>query len=315
VERLSTAGLGTAGIGGLFARVDDNAAHAVVERAWEHGIRVFDTAPLYGFGLSERRLGRVLATRARADFRLSTKVGRLLRANAPPDPSQAFWKGDPRVAPVFDFSYDGTLRSLDESLERLGLDRIDTVFIHDPDDHERQALDHAYRALDRLRAEGVIHRVGVGMNQVEMLVRFAREARFDCFLVAGRYTMLDQAALPELLPLCEKRGIRVMVGGALNSGILARPDPGAMYDYRPASPELLERARRIDAVCARHDVPLLAAALQFPRSHPAVECVLVGPRSVAELDLSVEMLARPIPGDLWDVLKNERLLLPDAPTP
>jgi D-threo-aldose 1-dehydrogenase len=308
------AGLGTAGIGGLFERVDEDAAHAVVERAWEHGIRVFDTAPLYGFGLSERRLGRVLAARPRDDFLLSTKVGRLLRPDAPPNPAQASWKGDPRVAPVFDFSYDGALRSLDESLERLGLDRIDTVYVHDPDDHEQEALDGAYRALDRLRAEGVIRRVGAGMNQVEMLTRFARRARFDCFLVAGRYTLLDQTALGELLPLCEERGIAVIVGGALNSGILAGPDPSATFDYQPASPERLERARRIEAVCLRHEVPLLAAALRFPRAHPAVECVLVGPRSVAELDLSVAMLARPISPDLWDELKSERLLPTDAPT-
>jgi D-threo-aldose 1-dehydrogenase len=310
-----TPGLGTAGIGGLFERVDDDAAHAVVERAWEHGVRVFDTAPLYGFGLSERRLGQVLATRARDEFLLSTKVGRLLREDAHPDPSQGFWKSDPRVAPVFDFSYDGALRSLDESLERLGLDRIDTVFVHDPDDHEQEALAGAYRALDRLRSEGMIRRVGAGMNQVEMLVRFARRARFDCFLVAGRYTLLDQTALPELLPLCEERGIRVLIGGALNSGILAGPHPGVTFDYRPASPERLERARRIEAVCARHDVPLLAAALQFPHGHPAVESVLVGPRSVAELDQSVAMLARPIPRELWDELKSERLIPPDAPTP
>jgi D-threo-aldose 1-dehydrogenase len=307
-------GLGTAALGGLFQAVEDDEALATVERAWELGVRFFDTAPLYGFGLAECRLGQVLAPRPRGEFRLATKVGRLLRADAPTDPGQPFWQGVPPVNPTFDFTYDGTLRSLEESLDRLGLDRVDVVHIHDPDQHEEEALTGAYRALDRLRDEGVIRRVGAGMNQVPMLVRFAQRADFDCFLVAGRYTLLDQTALDELLPLCTARGIEVIAGGVLNTGILADPSPGAMFDYLPAEPEHLDRARRLNAVCARHGVPLTAAALQFPAAHPGVASVVLGPRSVPELELGID-LSHPIPDELWSELKHEGLLPAEAPVP
>jgi D-threo-aldose 1-dehydrogenase len=308
-------GLGTAPIGGLFAAVEEEAALATIERAWEVGLRLFDTAPLYGLGLSERRLGRVLATRPRDDFVLATKVGRLLRTDAPAEPGQRFWKGVPPVNPVFDFSSDGVLRSVDESLERLGLDRIDVLHLHDPDDHYEAALTQGYPALDRLRREGVIGAIGAGMNQAEMLVRFAREADFDCFLVAGRYTLLDQTALPELLPLCRERKIAVIVGGVYNSGILVDPKPGATFDYRPAPPSWLERAQRLRAICDRHAVPLMAAAIQFPLAHPAVASVLVGARSRAELDESLDLLALPIPAELWAELRSEGLLPEEAPVP
>jgi D-threo-aldose 1-dehydrogenase len=308
-------GLGTAPIGGLFEAVDDDAALATVERAWEAGIRFFDTAPLYGLGLSERRLGRVLGTRPRDDFVLATKVGRLLRADAPAEPGQPFWKGVPPVNPVFDFSFDGVLRSVDESLERLGLDRIDVLHIHDPDEHYEAALTQAYPALDRLRSDGVIGAIGAGMNQAEMLVRFARDADFDCFLVAGRYTLLDQTALSELLPLCCEREIAVIVGGVYNSGILVDPAPGATFDYRPAPPSWLERAQRLRAICDRHAVPLMAAAIQFPLAHPAVASLLVGPRSTTELDESLDLLALPIPAELWAELRSDGLLPETAPVP
>jgi D-threo-aldose 1-dehydrogenase len=298
--RFPRTGLGTAPLGGLFQAVDDETALSTIELAWNRGIRFFDTAPLYGLGLSEQRLGRFLAGRPRDDFVLATKVGRLLRADAPPDPRESHWKGVPPVNPVWDFSYDGVLRSVDESLGRLGLDRIDVVHIHDPDDHFEEALSGAYPALDRLRREGVIRAVGAGMNQVELLTRFAREAEFDCFLVAGRYTLLDQVALPELLPLCVERGIAVIAGGVYNSGILAG---GTTFDYRPAPPGLIERAARLEAVCARHDVPLAAAALQFPLRHPAVASVLLGPRSPAQLASSLDLLDVPIPDGLWGELQ------------
>jgi D-threo-aldose 1-dehydrogenase len=309
------AGLGTAAIGGLFRAVEERAAVATVERAYERGLRFFDTAPLYGLGLAERRLGSVLAARPRDDFVLATKVGRLLRADAPPDPAQSFWEGAPAVNPTFDFSSDGVLRSVEESLERLGLDRIDVLHIHDPDEHYEEALTGAYPALDRLRSEGVIDAVGVGMNHVEVLARFARAADLDCVLVAGRYTLLDQAALPELLPLCRERGIAVIVGGVYNSGILADPSPGATFDYRPAPAAWLERAQRLKSVCERHGVSLMAAALQFPLAHPAVATVLLGARSAAELDESLELLSVAIPNDLWAELGSEGLLREDAPTP
>jgi len=307
-------GLGTAPLAGLFEEVAEDDALAVIERAWDSGIRFFDTAPLYGHGLAEIRLGKVLRNKPRQEFTLASKVGRLLRADAPPEPGQSF-RGTPPVNPTFDFSYDGVMRSVDESLARLGLDRIDILHIHDPDDHYEAALNGAYRALDRLRSEGAIGAVGAGMNQAEMLTRFAREADFDCFLLAGRYTLLDQVALKELLPECVERGIAIIAGGVYNSGILADPRPGAHYDYQAAPAALLERAQRIRDACTRHHVPLKAAAEQFPLGHPAVECVVVGCRSAAQLDESIAMFEVDIPPDLWRDLKAEGLLPVQAPTP
>jgi D-threo-aldose 1-dehydrogenase len=307
-------GLGTAPLGGLFTEVADEEARGVVEAAWAAGVRLFDTAPLYGYGLAERRLGAVLGDRPRGAFTLATKVGRLLRAGAPPDPGQNF-RGVPPVNPVFDFSYDGALRSVTESLERLGLDRVDVVHIHDPDDHFDEALAGAYPALDRLRREGMIGAVGAGMNQADMLARFAREADFDCFLLAGRYTLLDQVALRELLPLCQDRGIAVMAGGVLNSGILADPRPGATYDYARAGQEVLGRVRRLDQICRSHGVPLKAAAIQFPLGHPAITSVLLGCRSRAELAENVRMAEIEVPAALWEELKAEGLLAEEVPTP
>ncbi len=307
-------GLGTAPLAGLFEAVDEAQGMAVIERAWEAGIRFFDTAPLYGHGLAEIRLGKVLRQKPRDEFTLASKVGRLLRADAPPEPGQAF-RGVPPVNPTFDFSYDGVMRSFEESLERLRLDRIDILHIHDPDDYFDAAISGAYRALDRLRADGVIGAVGAGMNQAEMLTRFAREGDFDCFLLAGRYTLLDQVALKELLPACIERGIAIIAGGVYNSGILADPKPGAHYNYLTAPSDLLERAQRIRDVCAQHGVPLKAAALQFPLGHPAVTCVVVGCRSTEQLDESLEMFELDIPPALWQELKAERLLPAEAPTP
>jgi D-threo-aldose 1-dehydrogenase len=307
-------GLGTAPLAGLFEEVEESRGIAVIERAWDAGVRFFDTAPLYGHGLAELRLGKVLRQKPRDAFTLASKVGRLLRADAPPEPGQSF-RGVPPVNPTFDFSYDGVMRSFAESLERLGLDRIDILHIHDPDDHYDAALAGAYRALDRLRADGVIGAVGAGMNQAEMLTRFAREGNFDCFLLAGRYTLLDQVALKELLPECLERGIAIIAGGVYNSGILADPKPGAHYNYQAAPAELLERAQRIRDVCARHGVPIKAAAVQFPLGHPAVTCVVVGCRSAAQLEESLAMFEHDIPPALWHDLKAEGLLPSEAPTP
>jgi D-threo-aldose 1-dehydrogenase len=313
-------GLGTAPLGGLYSGVDEGTALDTVKRAYDRGLRFFDTAPLYGHGLAEQRTGRALSGRPRDDLVLATKVGRLLRADAPPDESQLSggldrWPTAPPVNPVFDFGYDGVMRSVEESLERLGLDRVDVLHIHDPDEHEEEALAGAYRALDRLRGEGVIAAVGAGMNQTGMLARFARAADFDCFLIAGRYTLLDQAALGELFPLCLERGIAVVLGGVYNSGILADPQPGSMFDYAPAPPELVERAQRLDAVCRRHGVPLKAAALQFALAHPAVTTLLLGARDPGELDENLELLRTPLPAELWDELRRERLVPEEAPTP
>jgi D-threo-aldose 1-dehydrogenase len=306
--------LGAAPLAGLFQAVEEDSALQVIEHAWESGIRFFDTAPLYGHGLGEMRMGRVLRNQPRDEFVLATKVGRLLRADAPPEPGQSY-RGTPLVNPIFDFSYDGVMRSVEESLERLGLDRIDVLHIHDPDDHYEQALEGAYRALDRLRAGGVIRAVGAGMNQAEMLTRFARNGNFDCFLLAGRYTLLDQVALKELLPVCLERGIAIIAGGVYNSGILADPKPGAHYDYTAAPASLLERAQQIRAVCEQHGVPLKAAAVQFPTGHPAVICVVVGCRSKSQLEESLRMFETEIPHGLWEDLKAKGLIGDEVPTP
>jgi D-threo-aldose 1-dehydrogenase len=209
------------------------------------------------------------------------------------------------------------MRSFEESLTRLGMDRIDVLHIHDPDDHFEQALSGAYKALDKLRGEGTIKAVGSGMNQAEMLARFAREGDFDCFLVAGRYTLLDQAALPELLPLAEQKNIAIIIGGVYNSGILANlGDPAReTFNYQPADQKWLAKARQIKAVCDRHNVPIQAAALQFPLAHPAVAVVLTGARSIDELDQNLAFMRQPIPADLWAELKSTGLLPAEAPTP
>ena len=273
----------------------------MIEAAWDAGIRYFDTAPLYGFGLSEQRLGTVLRTKPREEFVISTKVGRLLRAGAPAEPGQA-WKGTPPLNPVFDFSYDATMRSVDESLNRLRLDRVDLLLIHDPDQHFEEALSGAYRALDRLRADGTVRAIGAGMNQAEMLARFARDAEFDCFLLAGRYTLLDRGGAQELLPLCLERGISVIAGGVFNSGILAESGSRQHYNYEQAPPDVISRAARIKSTCRRHGVDVKAAALQFPLRHPAVVSVLTGCRSAAELEETAMLFKAPIPDELWKEL-------------
>ncbi len=319
-------GFGGASIGGLFTQVPDEEAQATLEHAWDLGIRYFDTAPLYGYGLSERRIGAALLDRPRDAFVLSTKVGRLIRpidaipADADIDHQALDGREDAFYAttglrPVFDYSADGVRRSIEESLVRLGLERIDIAFIHDPDDHWRAAIEGAYPALHRLRADGVIGAIGAGMNQSAMLTRFAREGDFDVFLVAGRYTLLDQEAFGELLPLCVERGIAVVIGGAMNSGILAGPTTASRFDYRPADPALLKRARRLEAICARHGASLKAAAIQFPLAHPAVASLVAGVRRVTHLDDYPAMMRRPIDPDLWAELRVEGLIPADAPTP
>lgn len=327
---LTRMGLGTAALGGLFQSVGEEEARSTIEAAWEAGLRYFDTAPLYGYGLAERRLGAVLRDRPREAFVVSTKVGRLLRRGVPRHPTEfddrgaLYYHGEPDLSLVYDYSYDGAMRSFEESLARLGLGRIDILLIHDPDvvqladspeAHFRLVMEGAYRALAALRAQRVVRAIGVGMNRVEMLVRFAQEGDFDVFLVAGRYTLLDQVALHKLLPLCLERGIGVVIGGVYNSGILADPRPGATYDYVRASPPLVERARRIAAVCDRWGVPLRAAAIQFPLGHPAVVSVLSGSRSRAELLDNLELFRYRIPDGLWDELFSEGLLPRDAPVP
>jgi D-threo-aldose 1-dehydrogenase len=307
-------GFGAAPIGNLFSAVGDADASTAVDAAWRAGIRFFDTAPLYGHGLSERRLGAALRARPRDELVVATKVGRLLVPDAGPPPDDGF-VATPPLRPVFDFSHDATLRALDDSLTRLGLDRVDVLHVHDPDAHADAALRGAFPALRRLRDEGVVGAIGAGMNQSALLARFVREAGVDCVLLAGRYTLLEQTALADLLPLCAERGVSVIAAGVFNSGLLADPSPGAHYDYRPASDDVIERARRLAAICARHDVALKAAALQFPLAHPAVACVLTGARSAAEVEENARLFTTPVPRALWDDLRAAGMLAGDAPTP
>jgi D-threo-aldose 1-dehydrogenase len=307
-------GLGTAPLGNMFRGVAEADAQATVDRAWDLGLRFFDTAPLYGHGLAESRLGEALRGRTRDEYVIATKVGRLLRANRGAKVATIF-AGTPPVHPVFDFSERAALRSLEESLDRLGLERIDVLHVHDPDDHAAQALAGAFPALRKLRAEGRIRAVGAGMNQSALLARFVREADVDCVLLAGRYSLLDQSGLDDLLPLCAERGVAVIAGGVFNSGLLATPEPGATFDYAPASAELVARAQRLSLLCREHDVPLRAAALQFPLAHPAVTTVLTGARSALEIEENAALFALPIPPALWGRLRDEGFIRRDAPTP
>jgi D-threo-aldose 1-dehydrogenase len=303
-------------LGGLFEPVSDAAAAATIERAWALGIRHFDTAPLYGFGLAERRLGRFLKTQPRGSFVLSTKVGRLLRRVEGDSPSaDRHYKGTPSERPVFDFSHDGVMRSVEESLARLDLGRIDILYIHDPDDHYEQARDGAFAALDRLRRDGSVGAVGVGMNQHQMLARFAEAASFDCFLLAGRYSLLDQGALDTLLPLCAARGIAVVAGGVYNSGILANPGAGATYDYEAAGTARLARAGQLQRLCEAHGIDLKAAAVQFVLAHPVITGAVIGARAPQEIEASVAAAGQPIPIDFWRALRREGLIDARSPLP
>jgi D-threo-aldose 1-dehydrogenase len=315
-------GLGSAPLAGMYVPPDEDAAVAVVERSWDLGYRYFDTAPLYGYGLAERILGRVLAGKPRDEFVLSTKVGRLVRREgsilpgADVDNGQGSnWPAAGDARAIFDYSGDGVRRSIDESLGRLGLDRIDVVYIHDPDDHWETAIGQAFPALHALRAEGIVRAIGAGMNQSEMLARFAREGEFDMFMLAGRYTLLDHDAFTDLLPLCVKKDISIAIAGAMNSGVLADPRPGSKFNYATAPAPIVERAVRLREACARHGVPLRVAAAQFPLAHPAVATLAAGVRSIEHLDEYPTLLREQIPAALWDELRDEGLIPADAPTP
>jgi D-threo-aldose 1-dehydrogenase len=303
--RVTELAFGGAAIAGLYTEVSDDDARAAVDAAWAGGIRTFDTAPHYGLGLSERRLGAALAGRPRDEYVISTKVGRLLEpaeAGRPVGPDPGGFAIPARYVRRFDFSADGVRRSLAASLDRLGLDRVDIAFIHDPDDHGEQAFREAYPALERLRAEGAVGAIGVGMNQAAMLTRFVTDTDVDTVLIAGRYTLLDRSAGRELLPAALGRGVSVIVGGVFNSGVLAAPVEGATYNYHAAPAELIDEARRLAETCARYGVPLRAAAARFPLTHPAVASVLIGLRSAAEVTDALRLRALDIPAALWDSL-------------
>lgn len=311
---LTRLSFGSATQGGLFQPVPSSEAEAVFNRAWDAGIRYFDTAPWYGYGQSEGRLGAFL--RRHKGYVLSSKVGRLLQ-DVPPHPSQLEPDGvtrsfatDSPLNVVYDFSYDGTMRSFEESLGRLGLDRLDILYIHDPDVMGltvKEVMAGAGRALTELREQGVVRAIGAGMNEWEMPLEFARTGAFDLFLLAGRYTLLEQASLP-FMDYCARHGVGVVPCSVYNSGLLTKPSPDARYNYAPVPPEVLERALRLEAVCERYGVPLRAAAMQFPLAHPASVSVMTAARTALQLNDTLEMFTLDIPTSLWDDLATEGLV-------
>lgn len=298
ISRLS---LGTAAIGGLYTSVSDEDCTETILTAVDNGMNFIDTAPHYGKGTSERRIGRALAGRDRSTFVISTKIGRLLVPSTT-DIDDFFMDADNTVERKFDFSASGVRQSLEGSLERLGMDSVEVLFIHDPDENADAAIIEAYPELDRMRSEGIIKAIGVGMNQCETPTRVIKETDIDMVLIAGRYSLLDQRALIELLPTAVERNVDIIAAGVFNSGILANPVKGATYDYVPASDELLAKALRIREVLDGHQVSLTSAALQFPLRHPAVKSVLVGCRSAAEVKTNIDAFNLPIENKVWDDL-------------
>ena len=320
-------GFGGAPLGNMYQEFSDEQARATVRAAYDAGMRLFDTAPLYGFGLSEHRLGEALRWLERDSFLLSTKIGRLLRPVPPEQADGGLFK---RILPfegAYDYGYDGVMRSVEDSLQRLGMSRIDILLAHDLDvwthgsetvrlERFKELMGGGYRAMLRLREQGVVRAIGAGVNEIQACEDLARAGDFDCFLLAGRYTLLEQAALDTLLPWCQERGQSLLIGGPYNTGILATGAvAGAYYNYAPAPPAILDRVRRIEAVCARHEVRLATAALRFPLGHPSVATLIPGARSPKEIAQNRAVFEAPIPADLWAELKQEGLLRADAPTP
>lgn len=321
-------GFGGVPFGNLYRKCSDEDAQATLRTAYDAGIRFVDTAPFYGLGMSEHRIGHIMRPLPRDSWVLSTKIGRVLKAR---DPALGIDAG-PFVdyhpfEYIFDYSYDGVMRSFEDSLQRLATHRIDVLLIHDVDiwthgskeafeARFKEVMDSGYKALRELRDSGVVKAIGVGVNEVDATMQFARAGDFDCFLLAGRYTLLEQGALDELLPWCTEHKTSLFIGGPYNSGILATGAvKGAKYNYEDAPQEILDRVARIEAVCKRHDVPLPAAALQFPLGHKQVASMIPGARSPQEVTQNVETFKITIPNDLWAELKHEGLLREDAPTP
>jgi len=328
---VSALGFGGNALGNLYAEIEDAAARDAVVAAHASGVTYFDTAPMYGHGLSERRMGDVLRHLPRDDIVLSTKVGRLLVPYgrvAPPRPTPAqggIFAAELPFLPTFDFSYDATMRSFEDSLQRLGMNRIDILLIHDCDEWSQgpsyaQALrtveQGALKALEKLKADGVISAFGAGVNQAEACERLMDIGSFDCFMLAGRYTLLEQGALDTFLPRCVAEGVSVILAAPFNSGILVTGAvPDARYDYLPAPADVVARVARIEAICGTHGVPLAAAALQFVLGHPAVVTVIPGSRSRTEAEQNAGWANLPIPAQLWCDLRAEGLLRTDAPVP
>ncbi|SFQ07770.1 aldo/keto reductase [Tranquillimonas alkanivorans] len=319
---VTTLGFGCAPIGGLLGAVDERPARHALDTAWEGGVRYFDTAPFYGFGASERRVGDALREHPRDDYVLSTKAGRLLRPHADPPGAENGWEQPLPFRPVYDYGYDAVRRSLEDSLQRLGLERIDVLLLHDIGRFTHAEAAHAHhfeaattgglKALMEMKREGLIGAYGIGVNETAVLMAALERGEWDCFLLAGRYTLLEQDALDDLLTLCVSRGTSIICGGPYNSGLLAG---GATWNYAEAPADLIARRDRLAAICNDHGVSLRAAALQFPLAHPAVASVIPGARTPDEARDNLARLAEPLPADLWRELQHENLLRPDAPIP
>jgi D-threo-aldose 1-dehydrogenase len=321
-------GLGTAPLGDLYELIEEDEARALLRAAWDGGVRYFDTSPWYGKGQAEHRVGRALYREPRDQFAISSKIGRLLRRPLKPGPfERGEWLGGLPFEAVFDYSYDGVMRSFEDSLQRLGVNRIDVLLIHDLDTWHfktearvgpwmNQLYTSGWRALEELRDQGVIKGIGAGFNTMGAIPRYLDMFDIDFFLIAMRYTLLEQDVLDLEFPRCAERGVGIVIGGPYNSGITATGSgPKAMYNYAPAGPEIQARVRKIEAVCARHGVSLAAAALQFPLGHPIVASVIPGAVSRAQVAMNLAAFNHAIPADLWAELKHEKLLRADAPAP
>jgi D-threo-aldose 1-dehydrogenase len=324
--RIGELGLGTAPLGELFERVDDSEAAALIGGAWAGGVRYFDTSPWYGRGLAEHTLGRALFRRPRADYVVSTKIGRVLRRPLGPGAIKDQWLGGLEFQTVFDYGYDGVMRSFEDSLQRLGINSVDVLLIHDLDpwDHNPPALDayfgqlktSGWKALSELREAGIIKGIGAGFNSKESIPRYLDLFDIDFFLIAMRYTLLEQDVLESEFPRCAERGVGIVIGGGYNSGILATGAvPGAMYNYAPAGAAVIDRVERMERVCKRYNVPLAAVALQFPLGHPIVASIIPGAITTRQVEQNLAAFRHPIPADLWAELKHGKLIRPDAPTP
>jgi D-threo-aldose 1-dehydrogenase len=319
---LTALGLGCSQLGGLYRPISWADSAALVDAAWSAGLRYFDTAPYYGYTLSERRVGQALAARERDAFLLSTKVGRLMRPDSTVQPGDDGWAEPLPFRPTFDYSYGGIMRSYEDSLQRLGMTRVDILYVHDigaMTHGERHAHywgqlteGGGFRALAQLRESGAVRAIGLGVNEWEIVVDAMNEVPLDVVLLAGRYTLLEQTSLEPLLDACVRAKTAIVVGGVFNSGVLAG---NGKFNYGDAPAEVVEKVRRLTHVCERFDVPLPAAALQFPFAHPAVVSCVVGARSVAQLQQNIAWLERPIPAQYWEALSEEGLIAPNAPFP
>jgi D-threo-aldose 1-dehydrogenase len=320
--QVTTLGLGTATMGGSRIPITQQEGQAIVTAAWDAGVRYVDTAPFYGVGAAEHRVGDALRDKPRADWVLSTKVGRLLRPKTDTAPS-----ADGRLSPmpfdvVYDYTHDAIMRSVEDSYQRLGLASIDILYVHDIGVYQhgeelaavyfKQLRDSGYKALEELRRTGVVSAIGIGVNEKQVLIDALGIGDWDAFLLAGRYTLLEQAPLDDLIPMCQSRGTSLVIGGPLNSGILAGRDT---WNYAAAPPEIVARVQKIAAVCKSHNVPLPAAALQFPLAHPVVAAIIPGPRNAAEFNENLPLFTMKIPPALWSDLRRENLLHPNAPVP